>query len=175
MVEKISSFIIENFPFELRVDLDLLSRRNDILNKDKQDEMFNILRKYKIQNFVPMLMETNRCTFSLNGYIIKCAVEVAGTIDNKKEFEIANKLQPYVCQVYEINSNYHVMICEYIQPFDTFEQMLEHKEEIVSISHQLSSTYSLGDFVISENNFRKWGIRIGTNKPVCIDFADLIR
>ena len=47
-------------------------------------------------------MGTNRCTFTWNGYIIKCAVEVAGTIDNKKEFEIANKLQQYVCQIYEI-------------------------------------------------------------------------
>ena len=67
------------------------------------------------------------------------------------------------------------MVCEYIQPFDTFEQMLEYKEEILSISHQLSSTYSFGDFVIDEKNFRKWGIRIEINKPVCLDFADLIR
>ena len=174
MAEKISSFIIENFPFELRADLDLLSRRIDVVNEDKQDELFKILRKYKIQNFVPILMGTNRCTFTWNGYIIKCALEVAGTVDNKKEFEIANKLQQYVCQIYEITSNCHIMVCEYIQPFDTFEQMLEYKEEILSISHQLSLTYSFEDFVIDEKNFRKWGIRIGTNKPVCLDFADFI-
>ena len=48
MPEKISSFIIENFPFELRADLDLLSRRIDVVNEDKQDELFKILRKYKI-------------------------------------------------------------------------------------------------------------------------------
>ena len=35
--------------------------------------------------------------------------------------------------------------------------------------------YSFGDFVIDEKNFRKWGIRIEINKPVCLDFADLIR
>lgn len=171
MVKNLRSLILENFPFELRVELDLLSRRRDIRNKEKQDELFAILRKYKLQNLVPLGSGTNRYAFKLNGYVVKFATDRDGTIDNMKEFKMAKRLWPHVIQVHEISSNGCLLVCEYIQPFDTYAQMLEHKEEIREILNKLSSVYLIGDVGISEKNFRNWGVRIGTNKPVCLDFA----
>ena len=171
MVKNLRSLILENFPFELRVELDLLSRRRDIRNKEKQDELFAILRKYKLQNLVPLGSGTNRYAFKLNGYVVKFATDRDGTIDNMKEFKIAKRLWPHVIQVHEISSNGCLLVCEYIQPFDTYAQMLEHKEEIREILNKLSSVYLIGDVGISEKNFRNWGVRIGTNKPVCLELT----
>lgn len=171
MIKNLRSLILENFEFDLRVKLDLLSRRRDINNKQKQDELFNLLREYKIQNLVPLGSGTNRYAFKFNGYVIKFATDKDGKIDNMKEFKMAKRLYPHVIQVNEISSNGCLMVCEYIQPFDTFSQMCEYKNEIRKILQDLSEVYLIGDVGISEKNFRNWGLRIGTNKPVCLDFA----
>lgn len=42
MIKNLRSLILENFNFDLRVELDLLSRRRDINNQEKQDELFNL-------------------------------------------------------------------------------------------------------------------------------------
>lgn len=165
-------FIIENFPFELRVELDLLSRKN-ITNKEKQDKLFNLLREYKIKNLVALDSGTNRYACELNGFVVKFATDYDGKIDNMKEFKMAKRLSPYVVQVNEISSNCCLMVCEYIQPFDSFQEMLMYKSEIQKILTDLSQNYLIGDVGISEKNFRNWGVRIGTNKPVCLNFADV--
>ena len=171
MVKNLRSMILENFPFDLRVKLDLLSRRRDINNKEKQDELFKLLREYKIENLVPLGSGTNRYAFKLNGYVIKFATDKDGKIDNMKEFKMSKRLYPHVIQVNEISENGCLMVCEYIQPFDAYSQMIEYRSEIKKILEDLSQVYLIGDVGICDRNFRNWGLRIGTNKPVCLDFA----
>lgn len=171
MIKNLRSLILENFNFDLRVELDLLSRRRDINNQEKQDELFNLLRKHKIQNLVPLGSGTNRYAFKFNGYVIKFATDQDGKIDNMKEFKMAKRLYPHVIQVNEISENGCLMVCEYIQPFDSFSQMRTYENEIKKILTELSQVYLIGDVGISEKNFRNWGLRIGSQKPVCLDFA----
>lgn len=171
MVKKLRSLILENFEFDLRVKLDLLSRRRDISNKEKQDELFNLLREYNVPNLVPLGPGTNRYAFKMNGFVIKFATDNDGKIDNMKEFKMAKRLYPHVIKVNEISENGCLMVCEYIQPFDSYYQMLEHKNEIRKILKDLSDVYLIGDVGITSKNFRNWGLRIGSNKPVCLDFA----
>lgn len=171
MIKVLRSLIHEKFCLELRVKLDLLSRRRDIVNKEKQDELFKLLREYKIQNLVPLGSGTNRYAFKLDGFVIKFATDKDGKIDNKKEFKMAKRLYPYVIKVHEISENGCLLVCEYIQPFDTFSQMVMYQDKIRNILRKLSSVYLIGDVGITEKNFRNWGLRLGTTEPCCLDFA----
>lgn len=171
MIKILRSLIHERFPLELRVKLDLLSRRRDIVNKEKQDELFKLLREYKIQNLVPLGSGTNRYAFKLDGYVVKFATDNDGKIDNIKEFKMSKRLFPYVIKVHEVSENGCLMVCEYIQPFDAYVQMIQYQDKIRAILRKLSSVYLIGDVGISDKNFRNWGLRIGTEDPVCLDFA----
>lgn len=171
MIKVLRSLIHEKFPLELRVKLDLLSRRRDIMNKEKQDELFKLLREYRIQNLVPLGSGTNRYAFKLDGYVIKFATDSDGKIDNIKEFKMSKRLFPYVIKVHEVSENGCLLVCEYIQPFDAYVQMIQYQDKIRAILNKLSSVYLIGDVGISDKNFRNWGLRIGTEDPVCLDFA----
>ena len=93
-MEKIlRSLVQEIIPFGLRVDLDLLSRRRDIHNKEKHQELILLLRKYGIDDIVQLGPGTNRYTIRLKGYVIKFATDADGKIDNAKEFAMAKLLQ----------------------------------------------------------------------------------
>ena len=65
------SLIQEKIPFELRVELELLSRRRDIVNREKQDELIKLLRNYDIEDIVPLGPGTNRYAFKLDGFVVK--------------------------------------------------------------------------------------------------------
>lgn len=171
MIKVLRSLIHEKFCLELRVKLDLLSRRRDIVNKEKQDELFKLLREYKIQNLVPLGPGTNRYAFKLDGFVVKFATDKDGKIDNMKEFKMAKRLFPYVIKVHEISENGCLMVCEYIQPFETFSQMVMYQDKIRTILKKLSDVYLIGDVGITEKNFRNWGLRIGATEPCCLDFA----
>ena len=171
MIKILRSLIHEKFCPELRVKLDLLSRRRDIVNKEKQDELFKLLREYKIQNLVPLGPGTNRYAFKLDGFVIKFATDKDGKIDNMKEFKMAKRLFPYVIKVHEISENGCLMVCEYIQPFEAFTQMVMYQDKIRAILKKLSSVYLIGDVGITEKNFRNWGLRVGATEPCCLDFA----
>ena len=165
------SLIHERFPFELRVELELLSRRRDILNKEKQEELFFILRKYNIDDIVPLGPGTNRYAFKLGGFVIKFATDHDGKIDNFKEFKMAKRLFPYVTKVYEVSENGTMLVAEYVQPFDSYGEMAAHANQIRKILTKLGSVYLIGDVGITDKNYSNWGLRIGTDDPVCLDFA----
>ena len=169
--KELRSLIHEQFSFDLRVELDLLSRRRDISNKEKQEELFKSLRKYHVDDIVPLGPGTNRYAFKLNGFVIKFATDKDGKIDNFKEFKMAKVLFPYVTKIYEVSENGTIMVAEYIQPFDSYFEMRAYADQIRSILKELSSVYLIGDVGITEKNYVNWGIRIGTNQPVCLDFA----
>lgn len=171
MTKLLRSLIHERFPFELRVEMDLLSRRRDISNREKQEELIKLLRKYQINDIVPLGPGTNRYAFKLSGFVIKFATDNDGKIDNLKEFKMAKRLYPYVIRVHEVSNNGTIMVCEYIQPFDSFGEMLQHQERIREILTEMGSVYLIGDVGITEKNFGNWGLRIGTQEPVCLDFA----
>lgn len=171
MIKQLRSLIHEKFDFETRVNLDLLSRRRDISNKEKQDELFKILREANIHNLVPLGSGTNRYAFKLDGFVIKFATDNDGKIDNMKEFKMSKRLYPHVININEVSENGCLMVCEYIRPFDTYPEMLMHANKIKEILKNLSAAYLIGDVGISEKNFRNWGLRIGTQQPVCLDFA----
>ena len=169
--KKLRSLIHEQFSFDLRVELDLLSRRRDISNKEKQEELFKCLRKYNINDIVPLGPGTNRYAFKLNGFVIKFATDRDGKIDNFKEFKMAKILFPYVTKIYEVSENGTIVVAEYIQPFDSYFEMRAYADQIRAILKELSSMYLIGDVGITEKNYVNWGIRIGTDFPVCLDFA----
>ena len=172
MLQKtLRSLIHERFPFELRVELELLSRRRDIGNKEKQEELILLLRKWNIDDIVLLGSGTNRYAFKLDGFVVKFATDHDGKIDNWKEFKMAKRLYPYVIKVHEVSENGTILVCEYIQPFDSFTEMMQYSNDILEILSQLSSSYLIGDVGLSERNYSNWGIRIGTSKPVCLDFA----
>lgn len=171
MKEKVlRSQIHENFPLECRVELNMLSKRRDLTDQEKQNELFNIIRKYKI-NATPLGAGTNRYAFKLNGYAVKFAYNTDGKIDNFKEFKMSPILQPNVIQCYEVSEDGILLITEYIRPFSSFIEMTRYEDEIKKILNGLSQRYMFGDVGIVSKNFANWGTRIGYNQPVCLDFA----
>lgn len=170
MMKVLRSLIHEKFPFELRVELELLSRRRDIINKEKQEELINLLRKYDI-DVVPLGSGTNRYAFKLDGFAIKIATDNDGKIDNFKEFKMAKRLYPYVIKIYEVSENGTILVTEYIQPFESYAEMLTYADKIKIILNEMSSVYLIGDVGITSTNYSNWGLRIGTTDPVCLDFA----
>ena len=171
MTKTLRSLIHEKFTFELRVELELLSKRRDISNREKQEELIKLLRKYNIDDIVPLGPGTNRYAFKLDGFVIKFATDADGKIDNYKEFKMAKRLYPFVTKTYEVSENGTMLVAEYIQPFDSFTEMCQHGEQIRDILTEMSSVYLIGDVGITDKNFSNWGLRIGTNIPVCLDFA----
>lgn len=171
MVKKLRSLIQEVIPIDLRVEIDLLSRRRDISNAEKQEELFKLLRKYNINDITPLGCGTNRYAFKLNGFVIKVATDHDGVIDNKKEFKMAKRLFPHVIKIYEVSENGTLLVCEYIQPFQSYGEMMQHADQIRGILKELSSVYLIGDVGITRKNYANWGLRVGSDVPVCLDFA----
>ena len=171
MIKKLRSRVLELFPYDLRVEIELLSRRRDIMNKEKQDELKKLLQKYHLQNVVPLGSGTNRYAFKINGFVVKVATDNDGKIDNMKEFKMAKILYPYVTKIYEISKNGTFLVAEYIQPFTSYGEMIQYSDKIKKILKELSSVYLIGDVGISPNNYSNWGLRVGYDDPVCLDFA----
>lgn len=171
MIKALRSLIHEKFPFELRVELELLSKKRDISNREKQEELIKLLRKYNIDDIVPLGPGTNRYAFKLDGFVIKFATDADGKIDNYKEFKMAKRLYPFVTKTFEVSENGTMLVAEYIQPFDSFTEMCTYGEKIREILTEMSSVYLIGDVGITDKNFSNWGLRIGTSIPVCLDFA----
>ena len=160
------SLIHEKFPFELRVELELLSKRRDIVNVEKQEELIKILRKYNIDDIVPLGPGTNRYAFKLDGFVIKFATDNDGKIDNFKEFKMAKRLYPYVTKTYEVSENGTILVAEYIQPFDSYTEMCRYGERIREILSEMASVYLIGDVGITDKNYSNWGWGIVTGKQI---------
>ena len=166
------SLIHELFPLELRIEIDLLSRRRDIVNEEKQDEIFNLLRKYNIYDDITKLGQgTNRYAFRIKGYVVKVATDADGKIDNLKEFKMAKRLFPHVARTYEVARNGTLLVAEYIQPFSSSSELMAHADQIREILGKFSSVYLIGDVGIDSKNYVNWGCRTGSDEPVCLDFA----
>ena len=97
------SLIHEKFSLDLRLELELLSRRRDIGNREKQEELIQLLRKNDINDIVMLGSGTNRYAFKLSGFVVKFATDHDGKIDNLKEFKMAKRLYPYVIKVHEVS------------------------------------------------------------------------
>lgn len=164
------SLIYETFPYEMRVEIDLLSRRRDLVNEEKQAKLFEIIRKYDIKNVTKLGQGTNRYAFKVNGYVVKVAMDRDGKIDNMKEFKMAS-LYPDVTKIYEISKNSTLLVAEYIQPFSSFSEMKFYADKIRDKLSKLSSVYLIGDAGIDAKNYVNWGLRPGSDDPVCLDFA----
>lgn len=171
MVKRLRSLIHEKFPPELRVKIELLSRRMDIQNNEKHEEFLKLLREYNVGDVIQLGPGTNRYAIKLDGFVIKVATDHDGKIDNFKEFKMAKRLYPYVTKIYEVSSNGTLLVAEYIQPFDSFAEMSKYADRIREILTKLSSVYLIGDVGITSKNYSNWGLRIGTHEPVCLDFA----
>jgi len=148
----------------------MLGRSRNLQNDTQQTKLFELFRKYNI-DATPLGMGTNRYGFKLKSYAIKFATNEDGRIDNFKEFKMSKVLQPYVIKIHEVSENGSLLVGEYIQPFESYEEMLRYESSIRKILAELSSLYLLGDVGISKINFGNWGLRPGTTQPVCLDFA----
>lgn len=171
MEKVLRSLIHERFPLDLRFKIELLSRRRDIINKEKQEELIKLLREFDIKDIVQLGPGTNRYAFRLDGFVVKVATDHDGKIDNMKEFKMAKRLFPYVTKTYEVSDNGTILVAEYIQPFASFAEMCKYADQIRAILTKLSTVYLIGDVGISPINYSNWGLRIGTDDPVCLDFA----
>lgn len=171
MEKVLRSLIHEKIPFDLRVKLDLLSRRRDIINREKQEELIKLLREFNIEGVIQLGPGTNRYAFRLDGFVIKVATDNDGKIDNLKEFKMAKRLVPDVTKIYEVSENGSILVCEYIQPFTSYAEMLKYADKIRAILKKFSTVYLIGDVGITPVNYSNWGVRIGTDEPVCLDFA----
>ena len=171
MKKILRSFLHEQLPLDLRVEIELLSRRRDIFNAEKQEELIKLLRKFNIPGIVPLGSGTNRYAFKLNGFVVKVATDNDGKIDNFKEFKMAKRLYPYVAKTYEVSENGTLLVAEYIEPFQSYGEMLAYADQIRDILKKLSSVYLIGDVGITKKNYANWGKRIGSDDPVCLDFA----
>lgn len=170
MIKNLRSLIQEKFSLDLRVQIELISRRRDITNKEKHQEIIKLLQSFSIE-VVPLGPGTNRYAFKLDGFVVKVATDHDGKIDNLKEFKMAKRLYPYVTKIYEVSENGTLLVAEYIQPFGSYTEMYKHADEIRDILSKLSSVYLIGDVGITAKNFANWGLRIGSDDPVCLDFA----
>lgn len=171
MKKILRSFLHEQLPLDLRVEIELLSRRRDIFNAEKQEELIKLLRKFNIPGIVPLGSGTNRYAFKLNGFVVKVATDNDGKIDNFKEFKMAKRLYPYVAKTYEVSENGTLLVAEYIEPFQSYGEMISYADQIRDILKKLSSVYLIGDVGITKKNYANWGKRIGSDEPVCLDFA----
>lgn len=171
MVKNLRSLIHEKFPIDLRVKIEFLSQRRDIVNEEKQQELMKLLQESNVDGVVPLGPGTNRYAFKLNGFVIKVATDHDGKIDNLKEFKMAKRLYPYVTKIYEVSQNGTLLVAEYIQPFEAYSEMCKHSEKIRTILEKLAIVYLIGDVGLTSKNYSNWGLRIGTNDPVCLDFA----
>lgn len=171
MQKVLRSLIHEMFPEDLRLEILKLSKRRDILNEKKQDKLFEKLREYDFNDITPLGPGTNRYAFKINGFVVKFATNKDGIIDNFKEFKMAKRLYPYVTKVYEVAENGTLLVAEYIQPFNSYGEMYQHADQIREILTKLSSVYLIGDVGIQAKNYANWGLRIGSDEPVCLDFA----
>lgn len=171
-MEKIlRSFIHEKFSLDIRVQIELIGRRRDIQNGEKQEEIIKLLQSNNIGNFVKLGPGTNRYAFKLDGFVVKIATDNDGKIDNLKEFKMAKRLFPHVAKTYEVSENGSILVAEYIQPFSSYAEMIKYADKIREILNELSAVYLLGDVGISSNNYANWGVRPGYDEPVCLDFA----
>ena len=165
------SIIQETFPLDLRVEIDLLSRKRGLTKPQKKEQLIFLLKKYNITDFTQLGPGTNRYSIKYKGFVFKFATDSEGKMDNKTEFKMAKRLYPYVIQCHDILDNGTILVCEYIQVFESYGEMYAHKDAILKILRELSSVFFIGDVGISNKNYANWGKRIGSNDPVCLDFA----
>ncbi len=170
-VKRLRSFIHEKIPLELRFDLDILSRRRDLRGEEKQEEIIKLFRKYDIGNISQLGPGTNRYGLKLDGFVIKVATDHDGKIDNWKEFKMAKVLFPRVPKTHEVSENGSLLIAEYVQPFESYSEMLKYSDQIREILKEISSVCLIGDVGITSKNYANWGLRVGTDEAVCLDFA----
>jgi hypothetical protein len=174
MRKVLRSLIQEKLPFDFRLKLEILADRSDIVNSQKQDELFNLIREFNIEGVVPLGAGTNRYAFKLNGFVIKVATNSEGKLDNLKEFKMCKTLSAFgnwVIRCYEVSQNGTLLVTEYVQPFESYSEMMQYKNEIREILSKVSDEYFIGDIGITSKNYANWGLRVGTNEPVCLDFA----
>lgn len=171
-MEKIlRSFIHEKFDLDTRYEIELLTKRRDLINSERQEELIKLLQSKNVGEIVKLGPGTNRYAFKLDGFVVKVATDHDGKIDNLKEFKMAKRLYPYVAKTYEVSENGTLLVAEYIQPFGDFSEMCKYSEKIKDILQKLSAVYLIGDVGLIPKNFANWGLRVGTQDPVCLDFA----
>lgn len=171
MEKVLRSFIHEHFSFDIRVQIELIGKRRDISNEEKQSAIIQLLQDNCIENFAKLGPGTNRYALRLDGLVVKLATDKDGKVDNIMEFMMAKRFFPHVPKTYEISENGSILIAEYIQPYASFAEMLRDEDKIRKILKDFASVYFIGDAGISSNNFANWGRRPGYDDPVCLDYA----
>lgn len=172
MKKVLRSLLHEQFPEDLRFKILLLSKRRDIINGEKQEELFKLLREFEIKGVVPLGSGTNRYAFKLNGFVVKVATDHDGIIDDLKEFKMAKVLYPDVAKTYEVSSDGTLLVAEYIQPFSSYAEMYQYADKIRAILKKWNDMgFLVGDVGVTPKNYANWGLRVGSDEPVCLDFA----
>ena len=116
---------------------------------------------------------TNRGAFLIDGYVFKIGFDKAGMADNRREFSLAQELQPFVTKCYECTANGLIAIAEYVTVISK-EEFQNSKDEVRQILSHLADAYLLGDVGSVNKNFMNWGYR-EDGSLVILDYAYIYR
>lgn len=174
MEKVLRSRLNEFFDLDTRVDLAIIADDERYkMSALKKEAIINVFRKHNVNCITDMNIGpgTNRCAFRIGEYILKVATDHDGCIDNLKEFQMCPKLMPYVTMTYEVSENGSLLIAEYARVFQSEKEMNVYYQQIKAILEEISKRYFIGDIGLSARNYSNWGLRRGTNEPVCLDYA----
>lgn len=118
---------------------------------DKADA---ILYKFREKNFIELAPATNRFVLLKGKYVYKFALDKYGIKDNLNEFEMSEKLQPYVTKTYETNGL--ITIAEYVNLI-TEKEFMSSAEHIRAILRELADDYIFCDIGTIPKNFTNYG------------------
>ena len=145
------SRIKENFTFEQLKQIYSITQNIEMNTNDKADMIKFIVRDF---GFVELGPGSNRYAMLKDNYVFKFALDMYGYRDNNVEFEMAQKLQPYVTKTYETNGL--ISVAEYVNVISKNE-FAKNKEVIRGILSVLAESYLFEDLGCIEKNFRNWG------------------
>ncbi|MDY5646982.1 MAG: hypothetical protein SPF22_08270 [Candidatus Onthovivens sp.] len=118
---------------------------------DKADA---ILYKFREKNFIELAPATNRFVLLKGKYVYKFALDKYGIKDNLNEFEMSEKLQPYVTKTYETNGL--ITIAEYVNLI-TEKEFMSSAPHIRNILKELSEDFIFCDIGTIPKNFTNYG------------------
>ena len=168
MVKTYRSLIKKYFSVDLLVELEKLSMRHDLDNNAKSVIINKLLEDNNIP-FSKLGCGTNRYGVSVDGYVLKFALDKLGKMDNRREFKYSPLLYPDVIKVYESLPTGLIAVSEYITVFDK-DMYYSNQDRMRHILKRICDQYLVGDIGLSTNNYMNWGVR-DDGSIASLDFA----
>ena len=165
----VHSLLLEVFTPEQLLEFEKLRRNLTLSNNRKTVEVKRLLTEWG-KTWSPLGPGTNRYGMTIDGYVIKVALDADGEIDNRREFIYSMQLYPYVIKCYECLPNGLCAVFEYVEVF-SLDDYHKYQDEMRKILTDIASSFLIGDVGISSVNYLNWGHRGSTDQICILDFA----